>query len=254
MPHIPAEPVGSATVHDLLHSDDDDDAVREAARERLNTLWDAARTVMVPTDEWWGHEPSMLRWDCCSPSAVKWLMSKPDGWKQLRGRRDDNGCYNAWETYAGELFDDPRLFDILFKEVAPACGMDWPLTLYKRPLFHAELDQGYPLEFRVFVENHAVIGVSSYYPQRHLSGWDWLAHVVAGATLQLVDACPAFTADYLCVAEPTEDLPCGWALIECGPPHIVNPNPFQASAHPCCFPPGRVRGIALSRMEGALNG
>jgi len=246
LPHIDAEPVGSISVHDLLHWDEP----LQETRDHLCALRGVARSAINAQDEPW-ERCLMLRWDCCAPEVLKHIMSKPGGAQALGGGNDDD----RWAIYATGLYDDYRLYDIVSRYIAPAYGIDHQLILYARPIVRGHSEGGYPVEFRVFVQDHAVVGVSSYYPQRPLESllWVWAARQVAGATLHLVDVCPSFTADFLCAEEATEDMPEGWILIECGPPHIADPR-GHPSAHPCCFPPGRVRGIALSPMEGAISG
>jgi len=130
------------------------------------------------------------------------------------------------------------------------------------------LADGYPVEYRAFVQNGELIGISSYYPQRplprndeHLAAirkhvatlieeldgpFEWpagpdeaMAIKTAVPTLEGKEP-PAgtphhdgvhFTAD--CAATTL-----GMLFLEGGPPHFMG-------AHPCCFQPGRIRGVAL---------
>lgn len=166
-----------------------------------------------------GHE-MILRWDCCAPSSIKIAMARPGG---------------AWTASMLDISpDDPRLLFTLneFPESE--------IRLWARPWVQAVVHDGYPIEFRVFVEGGRIQGVSSYYPQRPLAGlfYKAAAQACAKRTETLLDVAPAFTADWLLT--PSNDL----LFLEGGPSH-------QSGAHPCCFARGEIDGIALSARLAA---
>ena len=107
----------------------------------------------------------------------------------------------------------------------------------------ARILDGYPVEYRVFVEADEIIGVSSYYPQRPLPDSPEVREDVAAClaeTAKLIAALPtpleypgwperplspdsrSFTADFMRLEDGR------FLYLEGGPP-------FGAGAHPCCF-------------------
>jgi hypothetical protein len=169
----------------------------------------------------------IARWECCTSDDMKWRMSKGEGWS---------------EHLTKLTLDDSRLYDGLAGEAVRLCVRPWvePLRI-----------GGYPVEFRVFYGGDgAREGVSSYYPQRPLpdnAAMRYLVSLVSSDAelLRLQSSFPVgFTADFL-VSENLEVL-----FLEGGPPHIPG---GPVSAHPCCFSPGQVRGVALAAMEGAVR-
>ncbi|WP_163616092.1 hypothetical protein, partial [Klebsiella pneumoniae] len=59
--------------------------------------------------------------------------------------------------------DDFRAFDIIAEH-------PWPeLSAWGRPWVEIEKLGGYPIEYRAFVIDDEIVGVSNYYPQRALS-------------------------------------------------------------------------------------
>lgn len=152
-----------------------------------------------------------------------------------------------------------RAFDIL---------NDWPrptIEIWSRPWVAPVIIQDYPVEYRAFVEKGEIAGISSYYPQRPLPQMDGdldLVYEYTGRLIdQLEDDAPfqwqrnlpltfsiedieyrksvSFTADFLVqgYGDETEVL-----FLEGNPPH-------RYGAHPCCFKPGQIEGLALSLDE-----
>ena len=190
---------------------------------------------------------TMLRWDACAPEVVKYRLS--DGRPQ-------------WDQEILDLFtiDNSRSFDILFGYP----GTDY--AAWRRPWVKAAICENYPIEYRVFVHDGMVVGVSNYYVQRPLIDADGdplhgvqadVRQVVAFAR-QMAAALPvpirfgpaaknyppdsrSFTADFMRLE--TGDL----VFLEAGPP-------FGANAHPCCFPadPGEWKDSTAHRLENVL--
>ena len=162
----------------------------------------------------------MARWECCSPCDTKYRMEQGGGW----------GASMMYLT-----LDDPRLFDCLASDTLRICV---------RPWVEAMRVEGYPVEFRVFYGPHGWQGTSSYYPQRPLQR-DVVNEMLMDQCRNYADRFyegehfpVGFTADFLVMPDFQV------LFLEGGPPHVLGP----VSAHPCCFPPGKVRGLALKTV------
>lgn len=212
VPYVPADLVGTIEVADLWPVFDGE---RTEGADRLHALTQQAESA-----------DTMLRWDCCASIEVKHRLGS--------GRPE-------WDpSFTRMVVDDPRFADILF---------EWPeptLRLWRRPWIPARVVDGWPVEFRVFVDQGHVIGVSSYYPQRPLPDDPWLPVAARAARIverDLLPAAPgAFTADFLLT--PDDDL----LFLEGGPPHRL-----LGGAHPCCFVPGHTTGVALADRNGTIT-
>lgn len=180
----------------------------------------------------------MLRWDCCAGLDVKLDMD--------RGRCDQH-------TGRSLSPDDPRFFDILFGYPAAE------IPIHARPWVDAIMVESHPLEFRVFVRNSEIVGVSSYYPQRPLPQTPQVDAAV--------QACKMHTQTVIDLLGRTGRVPWGltyspkWfatekvsatldflvdtegatRFLEAGPP-------FGAGAHPCCFEGRDIEGVALAKI------
>ena len=210
VPYVPASLVSMAPVESLLRYDEtpaDPDAVR---------FWQQVQGAKEPG--------TMLRWDCCSPLEVKARLARGEhDWHQ--------------DLLDGFVIDDPRAYDILFEYPGRDIGA------WKRPWVEAALCRGYPVEYRCFVRDGQIMGISSYYPQRPLD-WDEavlndLDRVTLLATRLEKTIFPplkfpgpynqawgpdsvSFTADFMRLKNGE------LVFLEGGPP-------FGAGAHPCCF-------------------
>jgi len=167
-----------------------------------------------------GHPRHMVRWDCCAPLNIKMAM----------------GNHGAFDTSKASIeLDDPRAIDILYeypKKNVPVLG---------RPWIQAMMHGGWPVEFRVFIEDSKIIGVSNYYPQRDLPlEFEVLAHAAWDIASHLRHVGRG-TADFLTKPDGT------LIFLEGGPPHTP-----AGGAHMCCFEPGKIDGIALSNRN--VNG
>jgi hypothetical protein len=119
----------------------------------------------------------------------------------------------------------------------------------------------YPLEFRAFIRDGLVVGISNYFPQRPLTGnepglW-FVLNEVSEAAEMLVDRAeliwhncaqlsrltdlgltwraPQFTADFIVDGALTV------YFLEAGPPYTPT-----WGAHPCCFQGREISGVALA--------
>ncbi len=175
-------------------------------------------------------EGYVWRWDFCSSGEVKYLLSK------------GNVGRSTWPDFTP---DDPRFFDCTY-------GMTEDTCLAVRPWVEPLRIGGYPVEFRVFADGSGLLGVSSYYPQRPLPKTGaivYLAEQVGYLAGRLEDRQKlpvGFTADFLV------DTNLAIWFVDGGPPHLAEPEGFP-SAHPCCFPPGKIHGLALAPLEGSVR-
>ena len=224
-PAVPAEHLINISLSDLMEYD-----VPGEHRSRLEESIRQIREGLKP-----GY---MLRYDCCAPMEVK--------------RRLANG---QWQLHPDMLMvdiDDPRLWDT---------AIHYPrrnLPVWQRPWVKARIEAGFPVEYRVYVDNGKIQGISNYYPQRQLAENNAELQQVRDLTQLLINtvnppyqwpltpevlrlelereqydqAGPHFTADFIVTSE-------GQALfLEGGPPHCLG-------SHPCCFRPGEIHGVAL---------
>lgn len=212
LPHVPATKIATIRIDDLF--DGLDNPELNAFKGFMGRLHEAMDPDM------------MYRWDCCAPMSVKSNMS--------------TGENTGWDlAYADppHVGDDPRAADIIYEYPGEV------MAIWQRPWITPAKYGGWPIEYRVFVENGEVIGVSNYYIQRplpdnhtirqHLLECQAMTERLAAYMLPPMrmpggtsDDWPtdeiSFTADYMV----TEDGQVVW--LEGGPP-------FGAGAHPCCY-------------------
>ncbi|MCY4580806.1 MAG: hypothetical protein OXD31_17400 [Chloroflexi bacterium] len=227
VPFVPAEQVSVIRREDYLNWTDEG-----AVRERLMTAYSQISEA--------ADDNYMMRYDCCSSTEVKAALAhgKPE-WS-------DDFCFL--------MIDDPRVYTIVEeypREVVP---------IWKRPWIDAAKVAGYPVEYRAFVRDGAVVGVSNYYPQRqlpyneaHLREVVRYAEVLAAALTgtpfewhsgmafyngrdELDLSGVHFSADF--IVSVSEEV----SFLEGGPPH-------ELGAHECCFNEDDIEGIALTDGE-----
>jgi len=199
-------------------------------------FWQAVRKQQETC--WSNH---MLRWSCCSMGLVKERLS--------------NGHHQWTESLMDLSVDDFRAGDIIGDFARPT------IAAYIRPWLDLATVDGYPVEYRAFVRDNVLIGISSYYPQRPLPA-DKDVNIdlagVAAMTQALINAqtkpllLPSlqsemdlsknqFTADF------ARTLDGHLYFLEGGPPHGR-----IWGAHPCCFKDGETRGLALEDRNVAV--
>lgn len=209
---IPGRELGRIPVRDIL-AIQDGDPYSEETRSFLESL----QSKLSPN--------SMLRWDCCAGEHLKIALG--------------NG-QPAWQPAFQELrFDDFRLFRILVEDV----GVESSLAVVERPWVTPRLFEHYPIEVRVFASEGQIQGVSSYYVQRILEDTPEIRDFCQQAwdlSARFLPHISAFSADWML----TES---GVLFLEGGPPHTL-----RGGAHPCCFVPGQIHGIALQPQPGSL--
>ena len=94
-------------------------------------------------------ESEMVRLDPCSGISLKQAMHAGMGGQDFNARKELDPA-------------DPRAFDIIYE--FPSDHID----IWSRPWVQAKYLSEHPIEFRVFIENNAIIGVANYYVQRSL--------------------------------------------------------------------------------------
>ena len=172
----------------------------------------------------------MARLDCCASIGIKYHMAQ--------------GQWEWRPDFGNIILDDPRAVDILF---------EYPrreVPVWRRPWVNAINVDSYAVEYRAFVNDGRIAGISSYYPQRPLPHFPQHIREINEQTQKLIncaqppflwpmtnlpdDTDPAgvhFTADFISTVD-------GIRFLEGGPPH-------QMGAHPCCFRPFEISGLAL---------
>lgn len=227
LPHVPAEFSQAFPVNQIVKALDDEEtpALGNAfswLKQRQNELLQQKKRFSS-------------RWECCSSVDAKYAASKGMEWGS---------------SYYRLMVDDPRVLD---------CTVGLETRLCVRPWIDAVKHKGYPVEFRVFFGPEGYLGISDYYPQR--GGLDDLGNndlayaigtaMVFGVAVERSQEFPlGFTLDF--ILRKNEYAFGELLLLEGGPPHIE--HTFAPSAHPCCFAPGQITGIALEPMPGALKG
>ena len=139
IPYVGAARVAEVMRDDILRFDEPG-----AHQQRLTAGMAKAHESIEPG--------TMLRWDCCASSDVKHEMAR-------RGT-----CSKA--ARESLRIDDPRFYEI---------AGEWPretLPILRRPWIRIESEGGWPREYRAFVTDGEVVGISSYYPQRPLGRRD----------------------------------------------------------------------------------
>lgn len=185
-----------------------------------------------------GHPGNfVLRWPQCTGIDVKVQMG--------------NGRPEFDDSFRRTHIADPRVYDTL--HAYPQAEA----TVYARPWIDANVIDGYPEEYRVFVWDNKIIGISNYYPQRPLpNDGNTLKNITVvyamAATLLATQFRPVnhgpwwpedapktncWTADFIIPKDGPSAM-----LLEGGPP-------FGFDADPCCFA-GVPSGVALTDHSG----
>ncbi len=214
---VPATEIGKIEIEALMIALDDPESTEESdATRALRAFWAKIEQAKKPN--------TMIRWDCCTCSEVKYRLDtgRPEWHRDLIDRFD---------------IDDFRATDLIFEYP------DTVIAAWSRPWMQARIVDGYPVEYRVFVEDGEIIGLSSYYPQRPLADSHEVREDVVACLLEtakLIAAVPtplkypggphphhspdskSFTADFMRLEDGR------FLYLEGGPP-------FGRGAHPCCF-------------------
>ena len=225
VPHVAATQVAIINRYDLL------DQEKTPSRDRADTAVTDAQAAALANH--------MMRFDCCSGTEVKHRLSEG---------------HPTWHPDFNTVnIGDPRIFDIV---------LEFPrerIPIWRRPWLNTRTIEDYPVEYRTYVYDGNLDGISNYYIQRPLPLIQKHIDQVTEYTNRLIEAAPTpflwndsphldyfaqrydisgihFTADFI-VSEQDEVL-----FLEGGPPHHLG-------AHPCCFPVGQTQGIALSAHQ-----
>ena len=222
VPHVPATQIAQVLRDDYL-----DFETEGEHRARLKQVWKAIQYART--------ENHMMRLDCCTDAELKYRMSRGDG-----------GGFQP--EFGGIMLDDMRSYNIV---------SEYPrenIPIWQRPWAKTQVIDGYPVEYRAYVRDGKLQGISSYYPQRPLPRFPEHLKAVQSCTERLIQHAQTpflwhhtfmfqdnpmdptgihFTADFL-VNTQGETL-----FLEGGPPH-------ELGAHMCCFRPGEIEGVALT--------
>ena len=222
VPHVPAEKICELLREDCLSFD-----APGERQERLRAAFQEMERARLPG--------RMMRFDYCAGLDIKSSLAQ--------GERECRPEFRRVEL------DDPRAVDILFEYPRPRA------PVWMRPWAQALVVDGYPVEYRAFVRDGEVLGISSYHPQRPLPEFPAHIQAVREQAGRLINAVRTpfqwrlhprrrglgqdgvhFTADFTATAE-------GMLFLEGGPPH-------ELGAHRCCFREGRISGVALEDRNG----
>ena len=222
VPHVPAAQVAEALRDDYLAFDTEGEH-----RARLEQVWKDIQDAR--------KDNQMMRLDCCSDAEIKYRMAQGEG-----------GEFKP--EFGVIMFGDMRSFDLV--DEYPRDN----IPIWQRPWVETQVIDGYPVEYRAFVRDGKLQGISSYYPQRPLPRFPEHLEAVRNFTERLIQHVRTpilwhqtlmfldnpldrqgihFTADFL-VNTQGETL-----FLEGGPPH-------ELGAHMCCFRPGEIEGVALT--------
>ena len=222
VPHVPAENIATIQAQDWLYFDTPGEH-----QDRLALVRQEIQAKLKPDH--------MLRYDFCAPLETKIRLG--------------SGQPTFHTDMTGFILDDPRAFDILYEFPRES------VPIHQRPWAPAQIQDGYPVEYRVFVREGRIQGISNYYPQRQLERHSDHLDRALELTNALIEHVPTpflwptspmapwvftlygrdrvhFTADFMVTTEGE------MLLIEGGPPH-------EMGAHPCCFRHGEIAGVAL---------
>lgn len=172
---------------------------------------------IVNAAKWIADEYSkgrMWRWECCASELLK----------MFAGLRREPGV----PVPAVPFSVDTRLFHILWSEHQTKVG------LLSRPWVSPMLDNGFPVEFRVFFTPDGC-AACSYYPQRAMNG-KYLPDMERA--VQLTDKLAAAMAANGFIPPSKEGFSCDWLLRDDGEVVFLEAGPSCTAiggAHPCCF-------------------
>lgn len=249
IPFIPARLLGSPRSL-ALFSDGMGNPRPDHYRVELEQLDEAIQSIA---------DNEMLRFDHCGSGALKSRISK--GQPEIAG--DARGVIRGHNGQLDHILCE-RLVESFLNSISNYMPV-WARPIVKPKVqpgwdFHTGHSGMWPCEWRVYVREGRITGVSNYYPQSAASEDDLKYAKVAFAYVQkLIEAMDvlkiyphhpryvaefepetaSFSADFIC----TEDN--NLVFIEGGPAHIYNP-PFGGS--PCCFNPhDGINGVALAQ-------
>ena len=225
VPYVDAIKIATAKTDDLLQFD--------AKPELIIPFFKAVETGISSRKI---KGPCMVRWSCCSCMTVKSRV--------CNGRHD-------WHQDLLQLdIDDMRAFDIIFEHPAEF------IHAWLRPWIKPVKQDDYPIEFRVFVRDNQIQGISNYYPQialedtREVQDWVDICRAYAESLIEtqqqpmnlpMLEKSPLdlslnqWTVDFIVEAKSRMPL-----FLEGGPP-----NTPVWGAHPCCFEGRKIKGVAL---------
>ena len=210
--YVPAARVGSIDIGILLQDEPWNDV-------HFKRLADAVHRHKKPG--------SILRWDCCSPMVVKSNMSRGlSHWSQ-----------DLLDGFEVVLQNDPRAYELVYQY--PGRKM----IVWRRPWHESVIKDGYPLEYRAYVENGNIKGVSNYYMQRDLLWDDEIrkdVHSVISSTQMLIEAMPDLLKYPFCTnikefPRDKKNFCVDFMKTEKDMLFLEGGPPMDGGADPCCF-------------------
>ena len=230
VPAVPAHRVAEINRVDWLRFDTPGEH-----QERLNAAIDKIEAAASPN--------AMFRFDFCAPFDIKFSISEGE---------------SAWrEDFNVLSFDDPRAFDLLFEYPRER------VPVFKRPWLKTTTVDGYPVEYRVYVNDGEIRGISNYYPQRDLPVNERQLEQVAAMADRLIQELRQETPflwnnspmleSFLRHGNPN-DIHCTIDFIVAGSGAVLfleGGPPHELGAHHCCFKPNQIEGTALSDRNNA---
>ena len=207
-------------------------AAHDGDQEAARALEEIERKVRQDAEDIEARSANPVTWrvDYCAPTYVKFTCSERGEHANIAGPRG--------RARGGPITTDMR--------VAELCDT-WPrknIPIHLRPYEAPRMQDGWPVELRVWMSGTRARAASNYYPQRTLARNDDVDRMIDEAIAmseQLATACPPFdtvphrpdegegimfTADFLL----SESGATRW--LECGPYTLP-----AWGAHPCCIEP-----------------
>jgi len=172
----------------------------------------------------------MSRWEMCASSDLK---------RHVIGKTTWSHDARTWLT-----IDDPRVVDILYESDAITT------RLCVRPWVAPRMVDGFPLEFRVFLDHNGIRGISNYYPQRPLPDTREMCTLSQRCLSDALMIAMHSNFHLGCTMDFLVDEHNAVHFLEGGPPHLPVGH---VTAHPCCFAPGQISGTAYEKQPGALD-
>ena len=237
IPHVPAEKVATIDIETLYRCDPADSVIQKFVTDIQMSL----------------EDNTMLRWDCCAPMAVKMDLSRGEAdWKPEL----------LWEFEHFHIENDARAFDLIYEYPAHE------ICVWKRPWIETVRKDGYPIEYRAYVDNNATQAISNYYPQRPLE-WNDETHDDILRVIELTQMFVNVVKTPMCypyrgrdseffeVSRNSLNFTCDFMKTKDGLLFLEGGPPMQVGAHPCCFngndklknPDQKVLGVAIA-LEG----
>jgi hypothetical protein len=238
---VPAEKVFEEKIINMLGIEDNDESLDKDFIKRLNKI----------NDHMLNNHNDMLRWDNCSSAGIKYHMGNEE---------DKEHCLSNIDNKEKQLHIlDMRFFDMLYTYPRTS------ICAFKRPIIKPLIYNKYPVEFRVFVYNGKIEGISHYYPQTSLPYEKVYLDMMKKTkkyTEKLIQSCKKYnTYPVMPSSERSINFTADFIVDEQGKVIFLEAGPgFGYGAHPCCFYDTKttpdviqIKGLALSNDHSKEN-